>query len=216
MEGTLGPIDVLMNLVITKEVDPWNVDIVDLTKKYLRKIKEAKRIDMRVSGKTILVATILIRMQSETMLEKKKKEKKEEFDEEYTEVPPVLPPLRRESREITLPSLLEALLETLEDYERKKSKRSKRQKKLKKEIKQIIKVDVHRKNLEKYVKKLYTLIKDSMDEGGILPFEDLIFDDTTLERARTFLYLLFLQQQGKIKLIQDKFFEPLYIKLTGE
>lgn len=216
MEGSIGPIDVLMNLVITKEIDPWNVDIVDLTKKYLGKIKEAKRIDMRVSGKTILVATILIRMQSETMLRTGEEEKKEEFDEEYTEVPPVLPPLRRESKEITLPSLMEALLETLEDYERKKRTRSKKQKKVKKEVKQVIKVDMHRKNLEKYVKKLYTLIKELISERGVLQFEDLIFDNTTLERARTFLYLLFLQQQGKITLIQESFFEPLYIELAGE
>ncbi|HEC88871.1 MAG TPA: segregation/condensation protein A, partial [Thermoplasmata archaeon] len=134
MDYTLGPIDILMNLVVTKEIDPWNIDIVDLTKKYLLKIEEARRIDMRVSGKTILVAAILIRMQSETILAKKK-EKKEEGIEEDIELAPVFPPLRRESKEITLPALLEALLEALEDYEKKKDKKPK---KLKKEIKQII------------------------------------------------------------------------------
>lgn len=78
MDYTLGPIDILMNLVVTKEIDPWNIDIVDLTKKYLQKIEDARRIDMRVSGKTILVAAILIRMQSETILAKKKEKKKRE------------------------------------------------------------------------------------------------------------------------------------------
>jgi chromatin segregation and condensation protein Rec8/ScpA/Scc1 (kleisin family) len=113
MDYTLGPIDILMNLVVTKEIDPWNIDIVD-----------------------ILVAAILIRMQSETILAKKK-EKKEEGIEEDIELVPVLPPLRRESREITLPALLEALLEALEDYEKKKGKKPKI---VKKEIKQIIKI----------------------------------------------------------------------------
>ncbi len=211
MDYTLGPIDILMNLVVTKEIDPWNIDIVDLTKKYLLKIEEARRIDMRVSGKTILVAAILIRMQSETILAKKK-EKKEEGIEEDIELVPVLPPLRRESREITLPALLEALLEALEDYEKKKGKKPKI---VKKEIKQIIKIDIYKKDLEKYIEKLYILIKESVDKEGIIRFENLIFDRTPLEIARTFLYLLFLQQQSKIELIQEEFFGPIYIKPIG-
>ncbi len=217
MEPPLGPIDVLMNLVVTKEIDPWNIDIVDLTEKYLRRIEEAKSIDMRVSGKTVLVATILIRMQSETMLEKKEKEKDSEIEEDI-DVPPILPPLRRESKEITLPALLEALFETLEDYERKKkraSTRSETSKKSKKEIKQIIRVDVSKKDLEKHIQKLYRLIKESIHGKEYIQFERLVFDKTPLGRARTFLYLLFLQQQEKIELIQHEFFGPIYIKLIG-
>jgi segregation and condensation protein A len=208
MEYSLGPIDILMNLVITRKIDPWNIDIVDLTRKYLQKIEEARRIDMRVSGKTILVAAILIRMQSETILEKKKEEKEEEIDEDI-EVAPVLPPLRRESKEITLPALLEALLETLEDYEKKKERKPK---KIKKEIKQIIKIDIYKKDLEKYIEKLYILIKESVNEEGIIRFENLIFDKTPLEIARTLLYLLFLEQQERVEIIQKEFFGPIYIR----
>ncbi len=211
MDYALGPIDILMNLVITREIDPWNIDIVDLTKKYIQKIKEARRVDMRVSGKAILVAAILIRMQSETILEKKKEKKEEEIEEDI-ELAPVLPPLRRESREITLPALLEALLETLEDYEKKKVKKPK---KLKKEIKQIIKIDIYKKDLEKYIEKLYILIKESIGDEEFIKFENLIFDKTPVEIARTLLYLLFLQQQKKIELIQKEFFGPIYIKPVG-
>ena len=45
------------------EINPWNVDIVDLTDKFLKKIE-----DLRVSGRIILYASLLLKMKSEILL----------------------------------------------------------------------------------------------------------------------------------------------------
>ena len=52
----IGPIDVLMDLVLSREIDPWDIDIIDLTNKFLERIRKLKNLDLRISGKTILTA----------------------------------------------------------------------------------------------------------------------------------------------------------------
>ena len=61
--------EVLMNLVKTNQIDPWDVDIRLLTKEYLKLIRKLKALDFRVSGKVILAAALLLRIKSERLLE---------------------------------------------------------------------------------------------------------------------------------------------------
>ncbi len=50
------------------EIDPWSVDIIDVTDKFLRKLEEAKKMDLRISGRVLLYAAILVRMKSEAII----------------------------------------------------------------------------------------------------------------------------------------------------
>ncbi|MHC1605096.1 MAG: segregation/condensation protein A [Candidatus Methanofastidiosia archaeon] len=205
----IGPIDMLMGLVISREIDPWNIDIVELTNKYLERIKKLQELDLRLSGKTILVASILLRMQSEELFKEKKENIPEEEEELDVEIMPILPPLRRISGKITLPQLMEALLQALEEADRKKNLKTRKRR----EEKQIIRIDEHRINIEKYVQKLYILIKESVEKTGIIKFFDLVPDKTPINIARTFLYVLYLETRGKIEIYQEELFGEIYIKL---
>ncbi len=49
------------------EIDPWNVDVIDVTDKFLRKLEEAKRLDLRISGRVLLYAAILVRMKADAI-----------------------------------------------------------------------------------------------------------------------------------------------------
>lgn len=202
----IGPIDMLMSLVFTREIDPWNIDIVELTGKYLEQIRKAEELDLRLSGKTYLVATILLRMQSESFFIEEKEEEEEELEELDFEPSPILPPLRRKSGKITLPELLNALLIVLEEQERRKKKQ------VKLPERHIIRVDVYRVDIKKYVEELYIKIK-IISNGEVITFSQLLIDKSPLFIARTFLYLLFLEMSHRVEIWQEVEFGEIYIKV---
>ncbi len=59
---------ILYDLVRTEQMDPWDVDISLLTKRYLEMIKKLKEMDFRVSGKVLLAAAILLKMKSNRLV----------------------------------------------------------------------------------------------------------------------------------------------------
>lgn len=74
--------DVLLNLVKSRELDPWNVDISLLTQEYLKMLAKLKELDFKISGKVLLAAALLLRIKSERLLE----EDIAEFDSLMTRV----------------------------------------------------------------------------------------------------------------------------------
>jgi segregation and condensation protein A len=58
------PVEILLNLAKSGEIDPWGIDIVEVTDKFLNRIEEMKLMDLRISGRTLLYAAILLRMKS--------------------------------------------------------------------------------------------------------------------------------------------------------
>ena len=206
----IGPIDMLMGLVVSKEVDPWNIDIVELTAKYLAQIRRLQELDLRLSGKTILVASILLRMQSENIFREDAVEEEDEAGEEFdVEIRPILPPLRRISGKITLPQLMEALLQALEDADRKKTLKPRKRR----DQKHVVRIDEHRANIEEQVNALYNKICEMVAEHGVITLLDLIDGPGQLVLARTFLFVLYLETKGKIELTQDELFGEIYIKV---
>jgi len=59
------PVEVLVQLAEEGEIDPWDIDIVDVTDKFLERIDEA---DLRTSGRALFYASVLLRMKSDAML----------------------------------------------------------------------------------------------------------------------------------------------------
>ncbi|AEH23830.1 segregation and condensation protein A [Pyrococcus yayanosii] len=207
-EPEVTPIDILLQLVQMGKVDPWNIDIVDLTEKYIQRLKEMQELDLRVSARAILAASILVRMKSEALLREDEEEKEPEEERIRVEVDPLVPPLRRVERYYTLEDLIEALMDALEEAERRKPKKKK-----KVEIEEeIFVVDDFRVDIEKHVNRLYEIVKKLYEETGKpILFWDLVFDPSPKVIARTFLYLLFLANMGKVELVQEEPFGDIYI-----
>ena len=57
-------ISILVEMAKQGKVDPWNIDIVDVTDKYLKKLVEMKSNNLRLTGRTLLFAAILLRLKS--------------------------------------------------------------------------------------------------------------------------------------------------------
>ena len=110
---------ILLDIVKSEELDPWDIDISKLTATYLDRIKKMKELDLRIPARIILAAAILLRLQSETLSLTKSDDAR--FDELFgneeeapAEIPEQVPILdlrltRKPLRKITLTDLIETL-----------------------------------------------------------------------------------------------------------
>jgi len=59
------PVEVLVQLADDGEIDPWDIDVVLVTDKFLDRIDGS---DLRTSGRALFYASVLVRMKSDAML----------------------------------------------------------------------------------------------------------------------------------------------------
>ncbi|MCQ8893725.1 MAG: segregation/condensation protein A [Methanolinea sp.] len=59
------PVEILVQMAEKGEIDPWNIDIVEVTDRFLRELERRKELDLRISGRTLFYAALLLRMKSE-------------------------------------------------------------------------------------------------------------------------------------------------------
>jgi segregation and condensation protein A len=59
------PVELLVQLAEEDEIEPWDIDIVTVTDKFLDRLDEA---DLRTSGRALFYASVLLRMKSDAML----------------------------------------------------------------------------------------------------------------------------------------------------
>ena len=57
-------IGILVDMAKAGKIDPWNIDILDVTDKYLQRMIELKTMNLRVASRTLLFAYIMILVQS--------------------------------------------------------------------------------------------------------------------------------------------------------
>ncbi len=57
-------IGILVDMAKAGKIDPWNIDIVDVTDKYLAHMVQMKSQNLRVTGRTFLFAAVLLKLKS--------------------------------------------------------------------------------------------------------------------------------------------------------
>lgn len=60
----LDGIEILVSMAKSGKIDPWNIDIVDITDKYLTHLVQSKANNLRLTGRTLLFAAILLKLKS--------------------------------------------------------------------------------------------------------------------------------------------------------
>ena len=60
-------IEMLVDMAKAGKIDPWNIDIVDIADKYLMKTFEAKSQNLRFTGRTLLFASVLLKLKSNVL-----------------------------------------------------------------------------------------------------------------------------------------------------
>lgn len=206
------PFQILLELIQTHKLNPWDVDIEKLTDVFLERMREMKKLDLRMSGRTLLSASILLRLKSEAVLNDGRAQPVDDGLEEFLDLDlPELGPItmiQRSPRKITVEELLGVLLDTLS--EQKIYKRSPKGK-----IEKVVRtLSEYHINIEKYLGELYEKIKRLATPEQPVSFSKLLNDRSRISIVRTLLLILFLSMHGKITLKQDEAFGEILIFLS--
>jgi segregation and condensation protein A len=207
---------IIYDLVKSGQIDPWDIDIIELTNKFLAKLEEMDRKKLHISSKVLLAAAILVKMKAEllykslTSKEKEREEAKEEYVTEAIDIA-LIPkiPLERE-RKITLEELMAALKSALKTEERRIRKRLQFRKLIDFSIVVPKPIDWLKKMNEVYeavLQKLRQLNKEK------IYFSDLLGKSTREEKAIFFISLIHLDFQKKLCLQQESFLSDIEISL---
>ncbi len=60
-------IELLVQMTKTGQLDPWNLDIVEVADRYLQAVADLRASDLKVTGKTLLYLAILLRLKSDQL-----------------------------------------------------------------------------------------------------------------------------------------------------
>ena len=217
VEFVLGePAEVLVDLARRGEIDPWDIDIALATEKFLQYIDSLERRDLRIPARTLLSASILLRLKSDQMEGQEDEEgevEPEEIEEDpqnREDIPDQLPrpPLRRHTkRPVTLDELISELKKA-EVVGRRKAMRERWPLLAEKKI-----LDPsHEEGIEERIKALGPILDEMFTEKTRLTFQEInIRDGAAQEEVTNYISLLFMAQRRTVWLEQEEIFGELFV-----
>lgn len=216
---------IIFDLVKSGELNPWDIDVSILTKKYIEIVRKMKEANLFVSAKVLLASALLLRIKSEKLLTEGiaaidfylyPQEDVEELDDFFSkrkrivlDVSPVLtiktPQARK--RRVTVSDLLSALDKALEINERRVLRQAKRD--------HIPEIFVPEKGIDisLLIKNLNSKIKDFFRYKPEITFSELVGSNFKEDKLTTFVPLLHLANQSEVRLNQLEHFGEIFIKL---
>ncbi|MFC1730890.1 segregation/condensation protein A [candidate division KSB1 bacterium] len=215
-------------LVKTNQMDPWDIDVSQLSRTYIDVVKKMKEMDLRVSGKVVLAAAILLKIKSTRLLKEditqfdnmmSGQDEDSLFDEEglsgeerrkirYDGLRLIPKTPQPRARKVSIYDLVEALQQALETKRRRLLRE--------RDVPQMeipekkIDISVLMKNLYGKVLSFFT-----SDSGAKLTFSQLIPSERKEDKIMTFIPLLHLCNNRKIDLHQEKPFEEIEIRVSN-
>ncbi len=212
LDREIKPLDLLLHLVVSGKMNPWEIDIIEITDRYMDKLREFRDLDLRISARTILAGSILVRLKSEAILQSDQVDLTEEEETELREIYhilPLYPPVRRVNTKTTLPQLFEALLDALEEERYKKELAFASMDRT--EERTLI-IDEDRIDVRESIRRLYQRIVEITSATNRTTFSQILLGREPIAICRTFLYVLYLVKDGKIRVWQEEFFGAIYIE----
>ncbi len=221
----IGWQEIIYDLINTEQLDPWDVNILILTERYLEKIQQLEEADFFVSSKVLLAASLLLRIKSEILLNKyirsideilfgSKEEKKAhgleriELDEEIPELVSKSPIPR--FKRVTLQELMDALNKAVITENRRINKEI-----INKNALREVEISLSKRRfsikdkIREVYQKLLTALKEEEKKVSYTKFVGTDKD----ERIISLSPLLHLENQKKVWLDQNGHFEEIYIWL---
>jgi segregation and condensation protein A len=81
------PVEILVGLAERGEIDPWNINIIEVTDRFLSELERRRHLNLQFSGRTLFYAATLLRMKSELLdvVEESEEEGVDEGDDLFGE-----------------------------------------------------------------------------------------------------------------------------------
>lgn len=220
---TYEPLGILVELAKDGKIDPWDIDVVQLTDTFLNRIEELKKMDLRISSRTLLYSAILLRMKSSLILEPEVEEEEDFepgfFDDEGLPDPdefpvPKLPVRRISTRPVTLNELILELKKAEKTLSRKNEKKARQA---------VEEADVpdaplatgdvlgiaHDEAISSRLALLWARLVELFMKQPVVEFSSLTH--LSEDKIMDYLSLLFLASSRKIWLFQNELFGELHI-----
>ena len=213
---------ILIELVKSEKMDPWNIDIIELSGKYLQKISELGGTDLRIPANAILASAILLKFKSRILSIKPLDEEeaaealafsRQLTPEQIAELEANLPELTsiRKLREgqVSLDELVSGIEKMLEQSKSRVDRRF-----IKMERPEFA-IPFSNFNIDEKMEEIYAIIKDNADSQGLLMFSALPSSSIT-ETVESFIACLFLTNNERINMWQEDFFGEIFISLNKQ
>lgn len=227
-------IAVLIDLAQRGELDPWDVQVLDVFDRCLQELALTNQQDLAHSGQAFVYASMLILLKSDSLMNTPlaNSENEEFFADDFVDFDTmgnlplpsnlernlqrraVAPPPQR--RRVTLEELisqLELISETIESQHRAPKRRTPAKQSRAAAIKTIAEL-AHQENLTEISAELDIFLRENWDE--IAQTQDWLDFDALLEfrgdRVGIFWALLFLSSQSKVELRQEEFYRDLKLR----
>ncbi len=205
---------ILLDLVETEKMDPWDIDVVLLAEKYIKKISELETNSLRVPANAILACAILVKTKSKYLklssLDEEEEEQKISPEQRalfLEELPDLVANRSFREGKISLDELVSSIEDIIHRTNPKKSAAK---------IIPRMEINFDSTSIEEKMSTIYELIKQKVDSQGIVLFKDLILEENTDEIVDTFLPVLFLMNGGKLIAYQNEFFGEIFVQLIQE
>ena len=237
-------IGILVSMAKAGKIDPWNIDIIAVTDKYLAHMCEMKSQDLRLTGRTFLFASVLLKLKSNVLegidvlqFETQPQDNLEYDDDgfivDYSEddyvptnnVVSIDDVLQRRTsvrlnrnRVVTLRDLIRQL-EFYEKLDQKQSLKSahERAKRRVQSYSRFTPDDIINLAHEEYIEDCVLRLKENLSQ--IFTKEEKIeLNELTLlgmDKISAYIALLFLTAETDYDLVQDEFYSDLYV-VKGE
>ena len=216
---------IIFDLVNSEQMDPWDVNISLLTEKYIERLRAMKERDLKLSGKVLLAASILLRIKSNKLVG----EDLDDFDrllagdnsaesfydgleqelaageviglKEDLELLPRMPQARK--RKVSVYDLVKALDKALEVKQRR----------VLNTVPPPLPLPMRKFDLTGAVSNLLMRITSLFSFKKTLTFKELLPGETRQDKVYTFIPLLHLSNQKKVELEQKEAFGEISVKL---
>ena len=213
---------------LTADMDPWDIDIAELARRYREYIGSLRKLEFVVPGRMVLTCSILLRMQSDDLLAAARPAERNELFEELEEAveeaaveweEPIepeefaVPLLRRPRRQVTLGDLRQAFAAAMKVSHRRAERWAGR---VEDEEDPFDNYEIGGEDFTDRLAALFVKIKKFLSGRRVLSFFRLLERGDKEERVQRFFEVLHLAAQGEILCVQEEFLGDILITLEQE
>jgi segregation and condensation protein A len=231
------PVEILVGLAERGEIDPWNINIIEVTDRFLSELERCRQLNLQVSGRTLFYAATLLRMKSEHLeLSSDSEESSGDDDDEFY----------GENFDVALDNEIDyqGRLGPIERLEQEIQRRLDR-KNMRKSPVTLFELIIELKNLEKeerrrrrisetgddlliYAEDVVGIAHDEGYQESAMTVLEECLDCISIEEEMTlaqiceklgwgmpevYIPLLFLAHEGRCSLRQEEFFGDVYVQI---
>ena len=211
---------------LTADMDPWDIDVAELARRYRQYIEALRELSFEVPGRMVLTCSMLLRMKSDDLFagegalgqneligELEDAVDEAEWDEPVEPGELTLPLVRRPRRQVTLSDLRTALAAAMKVSKRRAERLIER---IEDDYDPFEGFEIGGEDFGNRLHLLYTKIVKFLSGRRVLSFFRLLERGDKEERIKRFFEVLLLTAQGQIDCYQEEFLGDILITLEEE